>query len=294
MLRILDTFPDYLSFRERCGRLPIPEQIEAWAASYMSKWPFLLKKQIDDYLNISEDWRQIARDRVFPFLEVRLNSMQEAHDSLLLNLQSLHETAFHEFGFDEFDIIYVIYVGIGCGAGWVTSIFGSQAVLFGLEMISECKWTKSDSIRGLIAHEIGHVIHRRLRGDPELKQEKGPWWQLYTEGYATRCEHILMGRDSWHEGIGLNNPDWLDWCRANKSWLAEKFLRSVEKKEDVKHFFGSWYDIKGYKQCGYYLGHEVILELERRYTIRELAMIDDIELAIKPVLESFIDIKELQ
>ncbi len=294
MLRIIDTFPDYLSFWERCRTLPVPEQVEAWADRYMSRWPFLLEKQKKDYRDISEDWREIARDRVFPFLEVRLSSMQEAHDNLLENLESLHETAFHKFEFDEFDVIYVIYVGIGCGAGWVTRILDSQAVLFGLEMISECRWSRSDSVRGLIAHEIGHVIHGKLRQDPELKQEKGPWWQLYTEGYAQRCEHILMNRDSLNERTGLNNPDWLDWCKANKGRLAGKFLHCAENEEDVKPFFGSWYDIQGYKQCGYYLGHEVILELERKYTIRELAKIDDIELTLKPVLESFIDIKELQ
>ena len=285
---ILDTFSEFLSYWEKCKNLPIKEQIEGWACEYMSMWPDLLEIQQKDYTNISEDWREIALDRVFPFLHSRMNSMKEAHKNLIEFIRPLHKSAMEIFRISEFDVLYVIYVGIGCGAGWVTKLRDSQAILFGLEMIAECNWIESDSLKGLIAHEIGHAIHGILRQDSELNQEKGPWWQLYTEGYAKRCEHMIMGRNSWHEGGGITASDWLDWCTENKGMLAERFLQHVEKEADVRAFFGSWFDIQGYKQCGYYLGHEVILDLEQDCDIRKLAVLKDYRHAMKSVLESYI------
>ncbi len=70
--------------------------------------------------------------------------------------------------------------------------------------------------------------------------------------------------------------------------LAEKFLQHVEKETDIRPFFGSWFDIQGYRQCGYYLGHEVILDLEKECDIWKLAVLKDYRLAMKSVLESYI------
>ncbi|MCK4504132.1 MAG: hypothetical protein KAW14_00830 [Candidatus Aegiribacteria sp.] len=285
---ILDTYSEFLFCWEKYKNLSIKDQVEGWASEYMGMWPDLLEIQQKDYSDISEDWCSIAEERVFPFLHSRMNSMEEAHANLIEFIKPMHNLAMEKFKIDDFDILYVIYVGIGCGAGWVTKLRNSQAVLFGLEMIAECRWTDSDSLKGLIAHEIGHAIHGILRHDPELNQDKGPWWQLYTEGYAQRCEHIIMGRNSWHEGSGLYTSDWLEWCTANKSLLAEKFLKLAEEEADVRPFFGSWFDIQGYSQCGYYLGHEVILDLERKCDIRKLAVLKDIKLTMQSVLESYI------
>ncbi len=285
---ILDTYFSFLSYWKKYENLPLKEQIDGWACEYMSIWPDLLEKQQKDYSDMSEDWRNIALDRVFPFLHSRLNPMNEAHDNLIEYIRPLHKTAEEKFKIDELDVLYVIYVGIGCGAGWHTKLRNSQAILFGLEMIAECEWTETDSLKGLIAHEIGHAIHGKLRKDPELIQEKGPWWQLYTEGYAQRCEHIIMGRNSWHEGSSLNTSGWLDWCTLNKSMLAERFLQAVEDETDVRPFFGSWFDIQGYRQCGYYLGHEVISDLEQKRDIKKIAVLKDVKSAMKSVLESYI------
>ncbi len=285
---ILDTYSEFLSYWEKYKNLPVKKQIEGWVCEYMGIWPDLLEIQQESYSDISEDWRNIAEERIFPFLHSRLNPMKEAHANLIEFIKPLHKSAMEKFKINEFDVLYVIYVGIGNGAGWLTKLRNSQAILFGLEMIAECKWTESDSLKGLIAHEIGHAIHGKLRQDPELNREKGPWWQLYTEEYAQRCEHIIMGRNNWHEGIGLNTSDWLDWCTENKRMLAEKFLQLVEEEADVSPFFGSWFDIHGYKQCGYYLGHEVILDLEQKCDIWKLALLKDVKLTMKSVLESYI------
>ena len=147
---ILDTYSEFLSYWKKYKNLPLKEQIEGWACEYMGTWPDLLEIQQKDYIDMSEDWRSVAAERIFPFLQSRLNSMNEAHANLIKCIRPLHKSAMEKFKINEFDVLYVIYVGIGNGAGWVTKLRNSRAILFGLEMIAECNWTESDSVKGLI------------------------------------------------------------------------------------------------------------------------------------------------
>ena len=78
---IIDTFPAFLAYWKKVQNEPVDVQIKTWALDYMSQWPELLKKQQDDYASDNEDWRQIACERIFPFLSDRLPAMQEAHES---------------------------------------------------------------------------------------------------------------------------------------------------------------------------------------------------------------------
>lgn len=154
-------------------------------------------------------------------------------------------------------------------------------------MISECKWSEKISIQGLIAHEIGHAVHAILRGAPGLTQFEDPFWQLYFEGFAQRSEHILLNHNSWHQGSGYNKEGWLSWCNANKRMLAKEFLYSVDNNQDIKPFFGSWFDIQGYKQCGYFLGHEAITDLEKKYSMKEIAGLENVQSEMRAVLETY-------
>ena len=288
MKKILDTYPEFISYWNKYGQLSLHQKIEGWANEYMSNWPELLQMQKDDYSDLPDsNWRDIAETRIFPFIADRIGSISEAHNNLLNEIEPIHTAASDFFGIENLGIIYVIYVGIGCGAGWVSTFNESHSVLFGLEMISECKWSDRISIQGLIGHEIGHAVHAVLRNDPGLAQFEDPFWRLYTEGFAQRCEHILLRSDTWHQGQGYNKAGWLSWCQANKSMLAEEFLHRIDSNLETKQFFGSWFDIQGYSQCGYYLGHEVITELEKRHSIKEIAVLDNVQSKIRAVLETY-------
>lgn len=282
---IIDTFPTFLAFWSEVQHKPMEAQIEGWASEYMSRWPELLEKQLEDYSNQELDWRQIAKEKVFPFLSDRLPAMKVARKNLLAKCASVHSKAQEQLMFES-DMTFVIYVGIACGAGWATSSHNSPAVLFGLEMIAECGWSQSSSIAGLIAHEIGHIVHKHWRTEYGKTAGSGPWWQLYTEGFAQRCEHVIVGEDSWHVSIGINNSGWLDWCQQHKAWLAAEFLRRVEARELVRPFFGSWFDIQGKRHTGHFLGHEVIKEIERDTTLEQIALLDNIEERFRCILEN--------
>lgn len=288
MCTLIDTFPAFLTYWAEAGHKSLDDQIEDWATGYMAQWPELLAKQIEDYATQGLDWRQIAREKVFPYLDERLAAMQEAHGNLLELCVPIYSRAQHALAFDAC-AVFVIYVGIGCGAGWVTPFAGSPAILFGLENIAECGWSAPETIAGLIAHETGHLVHHHWRAQERKSIGSGPWWQLYEEGFAQRCEALILGWDSWHQATQKDSDDWLDWCQRNKGWLAAEFLRAVETGGPVSQFFGSWFEICGKSQTGYFLGHEVIVELEKRLSLEEIALLDSAEAWARPVLKQMIE-----
>lgn len=113
----------------------------------------------------------------------------------------------------------------------------------------------------------------------------GEWWQLFTEGFAQRCEHLILEQDTWHEVVNTNN-DWISWCYNKQAYLAFEFLRFVAEEKDIRPFFGSWYNIDGYSQCGYFLGYEAVKELEMSgMSIREIAVLENPESYLRKILE---------
>jgi len=159
------------------------------------------------------------------------------------------------------------------GAGWASTYNGQPAVLLGLENIAEEKWHTQKKLKGLISHEIGHLAHMKWRNEWKTfeKAEEDPIFQLYSEGFAQRCEHIILERETWHMA---QNKKWLSWCKQHESWLAKEFLKRLEKQVSVNDFFGSWFNIQGKTQTGYFLGHAFIRELEKTYDLREIALFD--------------------
>jgi hypothetical protein len=279
---VIDAFPAFLEFWSAVRHEPLDAQVDAWASVYMARWPELLAKQQSDYSAERQDWRQIAAERVFPHLDQRLPGMSEAHKHLLDVCDPVYTQAQAELGFDG-DVIFVVYVGIGCGAGWATTYQGSPAILFGLENIAEEGWTRPRVLSGLVAHEVGHLAHFHWRGQAGLPEGSGPWWQLYAEGFAQRCEHTIHQQDTWHMAHAVDG--WLEWCQAHRGWLAREFLSGVDRNAPVRPFFGSWFELRGWKQTGYYLGHEVIRHLEKSLALKEIALLDDFETAMRHGLE---------
>jgi hypothetical protein len=273
---VIDTYPAFIEFWGEFCHTPIEEQIEGWASKYMVQWPELLEKQVKDYESENLDWQQVAREKIFPFLKERQPDMQLAHEYLLRSCEPIYSTARQLFGYDV-PLVFVLYVGIGLGAGWATTYQHSSALLFGLENIAEEGWSKPAAIEGLVAHEMGHLVHFHWRAQSGKAIGSGPWWELYTEGFAQRCEHILLSKDSWHMALGISHHNWLRWCQENKRWLAAEFLRRVEAGEDVHPFFGSWFELRSQKQSGYFLGHELVKRLEAHKTLEEIAVLDKID-----------------
>lgn len=281
--KIIDTYPAFETFWKKWCRKAVTLQIEAWADEYMGAWPHLLAKQIECYADEGDDWRQMAAEHVFPFLENRIPEMSLAHENLLTLGSEVYDRASHVLGFD-LDIVEVIYCGIGCGAGWATHYQAQPAILLGLENIAECGWSGKSSLAGLMAHEIGHLVHHSWRADHNINLESGPWWQIYEEGFAQRLESLVQRHERWHMVGEVYGKDWLAWCQENQALLAREFLRRVDQGETIRPFFGSWFEILGHKQTGYFLGHELIKTLENHFGLKEIALLEDLESNLRPVL----------
>jgi hypothetical protein len=284
VLEIIDTFPIFLKYWGKVQKQSLDKQIEGWEKVYMASWPELLTKQLDDYEADKLDWRRIARVKVFPYLSRRMPAMREAHHNLLESCVPLFERVRQAFDFNS-DVIIVIYVGIGCGAGWVTSYRDTPAILFGLENIAECDWSNVSDIQGLLAHEAGHLVHQCWRSQNGKSAGSGPWWQLYEEGFAQRVESKICSEYNWHQADEHMDSDWLDWCQRHKGWLADEFLKTAGEAKSVAPFFGSWFNINGRIETGYFLGHEAIKELGESLGIKEIALLDDAEDHLKPILK---------
>jgi mRNA-degrading endonuclease RelE of RelBE toxin-antitoxin system len=97
-MEIKDTYPDFLSYWKEAQELPVEGKLEKWRSEYMKKYPSLLSKQLEDYENEDIDWQQVAKERVFPYLEERLPEMTQARSNL-------REIIFKTPG-GEFRIIY--------------------------------------------------------------------------------------------------------------------------------------------------------------------------------------------
>jgi len=284
MCEIIDTFPAFLKYWARVQGDSIGDKVERWAVEYLSPWPELRDAQIENYSSAGLDWRQIARDKVFPYLTERLPAMQEARRNLWASCAPVYARTRQLLAFEE-RTVFVIYVGIGCGAGWATTFCGSPAILFGLENIAECGWNGSEAIAGLIAHELAHLAHHHWRGQVGIPVGSGPWWQLYEEGFAQYCESLILHKDRWHRTCGGNTADWLDWCYSHQPWLAGEFLRRADAGEPVAAFFGSWFEIRGRSETGYFLGCAAITELTKRLDLKEIALLEDVEVHLRPLLE---------
>lgn len=208
---------------------------------------------------------------ILPVLGVALNT--EKIDFVSKNFQAVIETLNENLTklFDtEPDINIVLYLGLCNGAGWATTLNSKSTVLLGIEKIIELDWGDETNMRALILHEVGHLWHK-LNGNlylPDFTKRRKAIQQLYQEGVAMVCEHILCGDENFYH---QNKDGWLDWCRENENEIKKEYLRRLVKKESVQDFFGDWCSYNGHSDVGYYLGCKFVEYLMKTYTLKEIA-----------------------
>ena len=189
-------------------------------------------------------------------------SFQTVIDTLNDNLSKLFDK--------EPDINIILYLGLCNGAGWATTLNGKNTVLLGIEKIIELDWGDETNMRALILHEIGHLWHN-LNGNlhiPEYTKRRKGIAQLYCEGVAMVCEHILCGDDEFYH---QDKDGWLNWCYKNEKQIKREYLRRLDKKESVQDFFGDWCSYNGYSDVGYFLGCRFVEHLMKTCSLKEIA-----------------------
>jgi hypothetical protein len=281
---VLDTFPAFESFWKEVEVQPVHRQIALWEGEYMARWPELLAKQIECYSSEGADWKAVARARVFPYLGDRLGRMRALHRDLLGSLPGSWARTRRALNI-RFSVRFVIHVGIGCGAGWATTYGGSPACLFGLENAAENHGGGDGWSRRVVAHEVAHLAHRKWRRDRE-QESPDPWWKVYEEGFATYCERLVEPEEF---PLRTGRKNWLRWCDAHRAWLARRFLRDANARKSLQPYFGSWSDVEGQIETGYYLGSEVIREMVDESNLRQVAALStpEIRRQTRAALERF-------
>lgn len=208
---------------------------------------------------------------VLPVLNLALNN--EKIDFVSKNFQSVIKTLNSNLNklFDkEPDINIVLYLGLCNGAGWATTLDGKNTVLLGIEKIIELGWGDETNMRALILHEIGHLWHK-LNGNlhiPEYTKRRKGIAQLYCEGVAMVCEHILCGDDEFYH---QDKNGWLNWCYENENDIKKEYLRRLNEKESVQDFFGDWCSYNGRSDVGYFLGCRFVRFLMKANSLKEIA-----------------------
>lgn len=208
---------------------------------------------------------------VLPVLNLALNN--EKIDFVSKNFQSVIKTLNSNLDklFDkEPDINIVLYLGLCNGAGWATTLDGKNTVLLGIEKIIELGWGDETNMRALILHEIGHLWHK-LNGNlhiPEYTKRRKGIAQLYCEGVAMVCEHILCGYDEFYH---QDKNGWLNWCYENENDIKKEYLRRLNEKESVQDFFGDWCSYNGRSDVGYFLGCRFVRFLMKADSLKEIA-----------------------
>ncbi|MBO4617745.1 MAG: hypothetical protein J5717_10345 [Lachnospiraceae bacterium] len=229
--------------------------MNAWEA-YMDKWVpgarELCTKDMQECLQAGYTWEN-------DYLPT-LNTVQASRERLKKAVASFRSVTEHlsqrirERFCKDLDADVVLYLGLCNGAGWVTEVNGRTTVLLGVEKIIELDWCDTDSMNGLIVHELGHVYQEqygRLHAETEGQAERF-LWQLFTEGVAMVFEQEVIGDAGYfHQDRG----GWKEWCESHEGLIRSSFYADLDTMtRENQRYFGDWVSFEGYGDVGYYLG----------------------------------------
>jgi len=192
-----------------------------------------------------------------------------AHASFLRATKGLEEKITAAFGRAP-DVEIILYLGLCCGAGWVTELGGKTVVLLGLEKIMELSWHGESTMLGLIYHELGHVYQAQFgvleRELPEGRQSF--LWQLFTEGIAMVFEQDVAGTpDVFHQYDGA----WKAWCDEHFAAILRDFTADLPAMTFAgQRWFGDWVRYEGRGDVGYYLGCRFVRFILEKYAFDEI------------------------
>lgn len=264
MIKIVNLFDEFLNFYLKNK---VQDKFNIWEKFYKERYENLYLKLVEDLNKDNIDYKKIGKINLFNF-ERKINKLEEIKDNILKVYDEIYKIGKDYINFD-FQII--IYIGLGISAGWATLFEKNLTILFDLIKIDELNWGSYKKIRGLFSHELSHLIHMNLRGDyEEFEKENDSIFLLYVEGFAQKFGEYFAKEDIWY----MFKDEDLKWCKENQIFLKEEYFKRVKNCESVNDFFGDWYDIKGKKMVGYYLGYKFIEFLENHLNLINISKLN--------------------
>jgi hypothetical protein len=276
MKNVINAFNDYHPIKYDALSL-----LNYWL-TYMNQYPNLKTYCQEDY---QDQWKDIALEKVFNYDQKDFLRMKKAQDILLSTIHSFDHKAKLFFGVDTLPIIdWIIYHGLGNGAGGYTNINGKKTIVFGLEKIVELGWDSQIKLEDLLVHEYSHYFHEHIR-EQSLETPLDFYHQyifrLYVEGLATYAEKMMHGRE-------VSMPDWYDNCLKKEQKLKQTFINHLmNHNKDIQHMYGDWYPVLGEIETAYFLGMQMIKLWHKEVSIKTImkASLDTIEDRVLKYLE---------
>lgn len=272
VLKIIDTYSDIFKAYEN-GSF----NKDLWDNYIISAFPGLKNKIEKDFSKVAE-----YKDKIYTILndvQKNIEAAEMAHKSFINTTKNLSVEIKNKFNVD-LDVTIILYLGLGNGAGWATTINNQKVVLIGLEKVVELGWCSESDMKALIYHELGHIYHFLFEHkNLIITKRRKSIQQLYREGIAMVFEQTLCNdTNRYHQ----NTNGWLDWCLDNDKLIKSEYLKRIKSKESVQDFFGDWCSFMDHSDVGYYLGTAFIRFLMNDYSLQDIA-----SLKLKTVLKYF-------
>ena len=233
--------------------------IEKWKIYIDKSIPGAKKLCIDDMqecLDAGYSWQKDFLP-VLDYVKENPDMCKEAINSFQAVTSNLDEIITQIFS-RTVQVNVILYIGLCNGAGWVTEINGTTAVLLGLEKILELGWGNIDDMTGLIVHELGHVYQSQYGILHEKTDNFADeyLWQLFTEGVAMVFEQKVVENDEYDD---QDKNGWKSWCDCNIKMIKQSFYEDlVTMTNKNQRYFGDWVNFEGYGDVGYYLGTKFV------------------------------------
>ncbi len=178
---------------------------------------------------------------------------------IIKEIDELYTKTFH----NDLDIHYKVLVGTYGSNAFVTREIKGD-IYFAVEKLS----SKTDHLKVITAHEIGHVTHFSFAARQGMDWTTVDWMHglttLYTEGAATYLsKKIVPGlNESVYYTYDDDGDKWVTCYQENKIAVKQRFLEDVLSGWDMikeKEWFRlSGGDYFGYNRLGYLLGTDYV------------------------------------
>ncbi len=219
-----------------------------------------------------DDWKTIAKTRVFIYDDAVFKRMVKAHDMILSSRPKVVSALSQFFSLDLNDIQWVIAHGLGNGAGWALVFEGNPTVFLGVEKIVALGWDNPRRIDDLMTHELMHLVHASKRdiAFKHITEFKAEYLlRMYVEGVATYGEGLFHGRQK-------TMPSWITQCHQKEKLLKQKMLHYLNTNDQrINDLFGDWYPVYGIHEAAYYLGLRLIQTLLASMSIETVLVLDE-------------------
>ena len=184
----------------------------------------------------------------------------------------------------DFDVDLIIFIGDGSVDGHGVLINNKPYVFFDLYAFIETSYT----LEAFLIHEIIHPIHYYFNEDfyPKYFEttEEKYLKKLVVEGIATYFTPFLSDvsfeTSYWLGTVNQKEvKDWVKNCKKLKGNIGQKIFETIEKGEFNLDLYlklycvSDSYDLKN-SRIGYYYGTEIIKNLSKQKTFKELLETD--------------------